>query len=88
MPHANSAVLRTRQNDGQLGVEAHSRHVVGVSLQASYAVAGLVVPYLHHVVVSPRHEERAVTTAEVADTVDTYELTIVYFKCTSSSKES
>lgn len=63
VPDPEGAVLRSRQDDGQLWMEAGRADVVAVTLQGLHARLGLVVPDLHKLVVGSAYQVRAVACA-------------------------
>ena len=70
MPDLHCPVLRPRQDDGQLRVEADAGDVLGMALQCLDAGLVLIVPDLHHPVVCPRDEVGLVTSHVIVDTVN------------------
>ena len=46
MPDADTAILRSGDDDGELGVKADDGHIVCVTLQGLHASLVLVVPHL------------------------------------------
>lgn len=70
MPNARSAILRTRDDNGQLRMKAHCTDVVGVSFQGGNTNFRLIVPNLQHIIICSRNDVRLVTASEIANAVD------------------
>ena len=76
VPYSKRAILRSRQNDGQLWMESDSGDVVGVALQRLYAGFVLVIPNLDVSVVGTGNQVRLVATGVIGNAVDTLLVTL------------